>query len=138
MNGWVIDSSFALAWGLPDESSTEAERFLSNLPPNAILWVPSLWWYEIANALLMAERRGRLKEAEPLRLLELYRSLPLETDAASGPDALWRFRTLGREHGLTAYDASYLELAARRSLALASLDKTLIMAARKVGVRTLV
>ena len=138
MNGWVIDSSFALAWGLPDESSTEAERFLSNLPPNAILWVPSLWWYEIANALLMAERRGRLKEAEPLRLLELYRSLPLETDAASGPDALWRFRTLGREHGLTAYDASYLELAARRSLALASLDKTLIKAARKVGVRTLV
>ena len=137
MSGWVLDSSFALAWGLPDESSTEAERFLSKLSPNTILWVPSLWWYEIANALLMAERRGRLKEAEPLRLLELYRSLPLETDAAAGPEALWRFRTLGREHGLTAYDASYQELAARRNLSLASLDKSLAKAARKIGVRTL-
>ena len=137
MSGWVLDSSFALAWGLPDESSPEADRFLNGLPPNAVLWVPSLWWYEIANALLMAERRGRLKEAEALRLLELYRSLPLETDAAAGPEALWRFRTLGREHGLTAYDASYLELAARRKLTLVSFDKLLVKAARKTGVRTL-
>ena len=137
MSGWVIDSSFALAWGLPDEDSPIADRFLNELSPKTALWVPSLWWYEIANGLLAAERRGRLHEAEGLRLLELYRGLPLETDAAGGPEALWRFRTLGREHGLSAYDAAYLELAARRQLSLASLDKALIQAARKAGVRTL-
>lgn len=137
MNGWVLDASLALSLGLPDESSARAERFLRELAPRTPLWVPSLWWYEIANALLAAERRKRLSEAAGLGLLELYRSLPLETDAAEGPDVLWRLRALGREHGLSAYDAAYLELAARRQSGLASLDKALVSAARKAGVRTL-
>ena len=98
--------------------------------------MPSLWWYEIANALLTAERRKRLSEAGGLRLLELYRSLPLNTDAAESAELLWRYRTLGREYGLSAYDAAYLELAARRQLGLATADKTLLLAARKAGVRT--
>lgn len=137
MKGWVLDSSFAMTWALPDEFSAEAEKFLNRLTPETVIWVPSLWWYEVANALLLAERRGRVSEAEGLRLLELYRSLPLETDSAGGPEALWRFRTLGREYGLTAYDAAYLELAARRQLSLASLDKALLKAARKAGVPSL-
>ena len=137
MKGWVLDSSFAMTWALQDEFSAEADKFLSRLTPETVIWVPSLWWYEIANALLTAERRGRMSEAEGLRLLELYRSLPLETDSAGGPEALWRFRTLGREYGLTAYDAAYLELAARRQLSLASLDKALLKAARKAGVPSL-
>lgn len=137
MNDWVVDSSFALAWSLPDERSAHAERFFDRLTSDSMLWVPSLWWYEIANVLLMAERRGRLQEAQGLRILELYRSLPLETDAAGGPELLWKLRTLGREHGLSAYDASYLELAARRQMTLASFDKALILAARKIGIKTL-
>ena len=126
-----------MAWALPDEHSPHADAFLSRLTHESTIWVPSLWWYEIANALVMAERRGRLSEAEGLQLLELYRALPLETDAAGGPEALWRLRTLGREHGLTAYDASYLELAARRKLTLASLDRALLKAAKKAGIETL-
>lgn len=137
MRGWVLDSSLALAWGLPDESSPGAERFLEGLSSQDELWVPALWWYEVANALLTAQRRKRLSEADSLRLVELYRGLPTQTDFASGPEALWRFRTLAHEHGLSAYDAAYLELAGRRELALASLDRRLIAAARRVGVRTI-
>ena len=137
MSGWVVDSSFALAWALPDEASDRVGRFFSELAPKTVLWIPSLWWYEIANGLLMAERRGRLLEADGLRILELYHGLPVETDTAGGPEALWRFRTLAREHGLSAYDAAYLELAARRQLSLASLDRALGQAARKAGIKTL-
>jgi predicted nucleic acid-binding protein len=136
LTGWVIDSSFALAWVLPLESSAETERFLKKIGPETPLWVPALWWYEIANALLTAERRGRISESDSLGALELYRSMRLSTDSAGGPETLWRFRSLGREHGLSAYDAAYLELAARRQLPLASFDKALVQAARKAGVRT--
>ena len=137
MKAWVLDSSFALAWALPDEASASANRFLRGLPREAELWVPSLWWYEIANALVTAERRGRVSEADALRILELYRGLPLETDSAGGPEALWRFRSLAREHDLSAYDAAYLELAGRRHLTLASLDSKLRRAAARAGVRCL-
>lgn len=137
MSGWVLDSSFALAWGLPDETSARAESFLEKLGDKDRLWVPALWWYEVANALLVAQRRERVSEADCLRIAELYRSLPLETDIVPGPEALWRFRTLAQEHGLSAYDAAYLELAGRRELALATLDGTLSKAARKAGVRVL-
>lgn len=135
MKGWVIDASYALSWVLPNESSAAAERFLRGLPSDAALWVPSLWWHEVANALLVAERRERISESGSLGALEVFRSMGLETDPAAGPEMLWRLRTLGKEYGLSAYDAAYLELAARRQLPLATLDGALADAARKAGVR---
>ena len=54
---WVVDCSMALAWGLPDEHSPAAETFLRSIPPGEPLWVPGLFWYEIANALVVAQRR---------------------------------------------------------------------------------
>lgn len=135
MKGWVIDASYALSWVLPSESSAATERFLRGLSSDAALWVPSLWWHEVANALLVAERRERISESGSLGALEVFRSMGLETDSAAGPEMLWRLRTLGREYGLSAYDAAYLELAARRQLPLATLDDALADAARKAGVR---
>ena len=76
----MIDSSLALAWALPDETSKEADRFLGRISVRSILWVPALWWYEMANALLMAQRRKRLGEAEKIRLMELYGRVPHQTD----------------------------------------------------------
>lgn len=61
---WVLDCSLALAWALPDESSPKAERFLTTLPSEGALWVPALWWYELADGLATARRKGRLSEAE--------------------------------------------------------------------------
>lgn len=132
---WVIDSSMALAWALPDEMSEEAERFLSRMLTGNIFWVPALWWYEIANALLMAQRRKRLSEAERIRLTELYRDLPIQTDMALDLDIIGRLHALSTEYNLSAYDAAYLELAQRRGLGLATVDRRLRSVAQKAGVK---
>jgi predicted nucleic acid-binding protein len=132
---WVVDSSTALAWALPDETSGEAERFLMRISSGDLFWVPALWWYEVANALLTAQRRKRLTEAARTRLVELYRSLPFRTELALDPDLVLRLHTLALEHNLSAYDAAYLELALRRGLGLATTDRRLRLAARKAGVR---
>lgn len=132
---WVVDSSIALAWGLPDETSKEADRFLSRISMRSVLWVPALWWYETANALLMAQRRKRLGEAERIRLMELYQRLPIRTDVALDSDIVWHLQTLAIEYHLSAYDAAYLELAQRRGLGLATVDRALRHAAQKAGMK---
>jgi len=132
---WVVDSSIALAWALPDETSKKADRFLSRISMKNILWVPALWWYEMANALLMAQRRKRLGDAEKIRLMELYGRLPIRTDVALDSDIVWRLHTLAIEHNLSAYDAAYLELAQRRDLGLATVDRSLRVAAQRAGVK---
>ena len=134
---WVLDASIALAWALPDETSLQADQFLSRVSAKDVLWVPPLWWYEVANALILAERRKRLTEADGIQLRELYGMLPIKTDMIIGPDTIERLRTLAREYSLSAYDATYLELALRKGLRLATLDQNLQAAARKAGVRIL-
>jgi len=132
---WVLDASMALAWAFPDEKSSEADRFLGMLTTESILWVPAVWWYEMANALTTARRRQRLTEAEVMRLTELYGMLPIRTDFLLDPNAVMRFHTLAWEHNLSAYDAAYLELAQRRGLGLATLDQRLSSAAQEAGVK---
>ncbi len=134
---WVIDSSIALAWALPDEASEAADQFLDRVTSGSVFWVPSLWWYEIANALLMAQRRKRLSEAGWTRLVELYRGLPIETDMALDPNVIGRLHALSTEYHLSAYDAAYLELAQRRGLGLATVDRRLRSVAQKAGVKTI-
>jgi len=134
---WVLDASIALAWALPDETSPQADQFLSRVSRKGTLCVPSLWWYEVANALILAERRKRLTEANGIQLRELYGMLPIKTDKTIGPEIIERFCTLAREYSLSAYDAAYLELALRKGLRLATLDQNLQSAARKAGVRIL-
>ena len=134
---WVLDCSVALAWGLPDERSARAERFLKDLSASESLWVPSLWWYELSNGLTVARRRHRVADADVERLVELYRALPVQTDDAAGPDLVGRLRGVADTYDLSAYDAAYLELAQRRGLRLATLDRALARAARKAGVDVL-
>jgi predicted nucleic acid-binding protein len=132
---WVLDSSIALALALPDETSEQADHFFGRITGGSVLWVPALWWYEMANALLGAQRRRRLTERDRMRLMELYRMFPIRTDTALDSDAMCRFHTLAMEFELSAYDAAYLELAQRRGLGLATLDQRLHPAARKAGVK---
>lgn len=132
---WVLDASMALAWALPDEASLQADRFLSRVSARDVLWVPSLWWYEVANALILSERRKRLTEADGIQLRELYGMLPIKTDTIIGPDTIERLRNLAREYNLSAYDATYLELTLRRGLPLATLDRNLRSATEKAGIR---
>lgn len=132
---WVIDSSIFLAQAFPDERTGLADRFFDRLGRNERLWVPALWWYEVANALTTAQRRSRISEADATQLLERLGSLPLETDGHLGREAAERLWRLARQHGLSAYDAAYLELAERRNAGLASLDDRLLAAARSAGLR---
>ena len=132
---WVLDASVALAWALPAETSLQADRFLKRVTTKDILWVPSLWWYEVGNALIVAERRKRLTEADGIQLRELYGKLPIRTDVISGPGTLERLQTLAKEYELSGYDAAYLELALRRGIGLATVDLRLRHASQKAGVR---
>jgi len=132
---WVLDSSLTLAWALPDEFSQKADKFLDQLTPDNIFWVPALWWYEVSNALLMAQQRKRIKEIHRLQAIDLLNQLPLQTDTPSF-GIIRSIHELAFAHTLSAYDASYLELALRRGLGLATFDSRLKQAAVKAGLRT--
>lgn len=132
--GFVLDNSIAMAWSFEDEASDYADAALDRLAQTSAL-VPVLWPLEVANALLMGERRKRSTEAETRRWLSILASLPIAVDPDSNVNAWSDTLALARGHGLTVYDAAYLELAIRRDLPLVTIDKKLKKAAEAVGAR---
>lgn len=133
MSSWVIDCSMTLAWCLPDESSPTADRFFSTCQDLTLL-VPSLFWYEAANALTMATRRDRLTNEQATTLGRLFQALPLTTTPC-GPASLPRLLHLATTHNLSAYDASYLDLAIARKCGLATTDNHLQEAAQRADIK---
>jgi predicted nucleic acid-binding protein len=129
----VIDASSVLAWCFEDESGAEADALIAKVAADGAA-VPSLWSLEIANGLVMSERRGRIKPAETASFVAMIEELPIVADQATGARALHETMSLAREHGLTAYDAAYLELAMRLGLPLATDDRSLRVAAERSGV----
>ncbi len=134
MPALVVDPSVALAWLLRDETTSQATAIREAIENGAEAWIPSHWWLEIGNALLMAERRGRITATGVSQALSLMEALPLEEDEETAEQLSVRTFALARKHGLTIYDAAYLELAQRRSAMLASFDAQLLKAAAKEGV----
>jgi predicted nucleic acid-binding protein len=132
---FVLDNSVTMAWCFADEISPYTQGIRDHLDENPAL-VPIIWPFEVANVLLVAERRGRLTEAQTGRFLEFLSTMPIAVDAESEPNALQTVLT-GRVHGLTAYDACYLELAMRQGLPLATQDGQLRAAATRAGVALL-
>lgn len=124
----------ALAWCFEDEATTRTDALLVRAADGGFV-VPSLWFLEVANALLSAERRGRLDPEQTLELVSRLQELPAERDPAAVPPSA--VLALARTHRLTAYDAAYLELAIRRSLPLATLDQDLQRACGTAGVTAL-
>lgn len=98
--------------------------------------VPALWTLEIANALAVGERRHRLTASAIAQFLDLLENLPIETDPQTSSRAFDSTLPLARTHNLSTYDASYLELAMRENLVLATLDDKLKIAAKASGVGT--
>lgn len=135
MNGIVVDASATLAWFLRDEQDGRADAALRRLEDDVAV-VPGIWALEVANALVAAERRGRISEAETGRILALLDGLPVDEDPAPREVTQSAVVELARRHGLSAYDAAYLELAVRRGAALATLDGRLHEAAAASGVET--
>ena len=134
MNHFVLDASVAASWFFEDEGGDYAATVLEGLNEGEAL-VPNLWPLEIANVLIMAERRGRCSEAEATRFIELLENLPITIDDDTTHRALHGSYQLAREYSLTAYDAACLELAMRLGTPLATMDKQLAEAAKKAGVQ---
>lgn len=130
----MLDASTTLAWCFPDESSDRADAVLEALE-GAPMLVPAVWSLEIANAVLVGERQKRLRRPEVLRFLTLLDNLPIVEDTQPAAARVHNVLPIAREFGLSAYDAAYLELAARRGASLATLDAKLEKAAQRAGVR---
>lgn len=131
---FVLDCSVTMAWCFSDENDHYADTVLDRLADAEAL-VPSLWPLEVANVLLVAERRHRLTEAQATRFVDLIGALPITVDRNTPDYALGSILSLAREHALSSYDAAYLELAMRSGLALATRDATLMKAAKRCGAR---
>jgi predicted nucleic acid-binding protein len=133
MNPFVLDCSVTLAWCFEDETSAAAHAILESLETNEA-FVPSIWPLEVANVLAISERKGRLTEADTARFISLLGTLPITVDDETSRHAFGAVLALARTHGLSAYDAAYLELAMRTGATLATFDDSLRKAATKVGV----
>jgi predicted nucleic acid-binding protein len=133
---FVLDCSVALAWVLPDEGSTYADALLDRLVAEGAV-VPPIWPLEVGNVLLAALRQRRIRQTEFEPTVERLKRLPIEVDIGATDHALAGVLVLAAQHGLTTYDAAYLELAQRRRLPLATLDKRLRTACRAAKVEVL-
>lgn len=129
----VIDCSVTMPWLLKNDKTNYSTKVLLSLANQAAL-VPRLWFLEVANVLLVFERRKRITQAESGRFIELLTQLPVEVDDSVYHRVFDAVISLAREQVLSLYDAVYLELSMRTGMPLATLDKGLIRAARKVGV----
>jgi predicted nucleic acid-binding protein len=127
---FVLDASVTLAWCLTDEATDYTERVL-DLLRNTDCIVPPIWPMEVANVLVVSERRRRLTPDETAMFARTLQQLPIRVDAT--PIDLQGLMRLAREQSLSAYDASYLELAIQNGLSLATQDQHLLRAATNVG-----
>ena len=134
MNRFVIDSSVVMAWCFEDETDKYADSVLDLLADSEAI-VPSIWPFEIANVLLVAERRKRLTAAASLQFIKMLDELPITVDHESSDRAFSEILFIGRQQGLSSYDAAYLELAMREGTPLATRDEKLRKASEKCGVK---
>ncbi len=135
MNGIVIDASVALAWCFPDEASEYADSVLLAVENHTVV-VPAIWAVEITNALLVGERRKRIRQPEVRRFIELLKGLKIAEDVQPVADTVSCIFPLAQAYRLSAYDAAYLDVAVRREIPLATLDGDLQEAALAAGIKT--
>lgn len=131
----IIDASLALSWLFERKSKDErscANEVLNEMEKSEVL-VPELWHLEIVNTLLVAERRRVVTEAQTLDFLNRISILPIKTDSTKLAIRRESILLLAREHNLSAYDATYLDLALKNDAILATFDTDLAKAMRKAG-----
>lgn len=132
----VLDCSLALAWFFEDESTAETDALMARAGVQGVV-VPALWWLEVANGFQMAVRRQRVTRDYRDASLATLASLAIETESGDERRLWAALLPLADRHRLTAYDAAYLELAMRRDLPLATLDRALRAAAQEERVELL-
>lgn len=133
--GFVLDASATLAWLVERVDAAEVQltnEVLRQIQTKDAI-VPSLWFPEVSNGILMAERIGGVTPAQSVRFLGLVDTLPIEEDQTQSALVQATALTLARAYRLTAYDATYLELVLRTRRTLATFDRQLADATRKAG-----
>jgi predicted nucleic acid-binding protein len=133
---FVVDNSVALAWCFEDEQTAGIMALLDRVTDAGAV-APQLWPIEALNGLLTAERRGRIEREVRKRLAGFLQELPIKIDDETARRSWTTTAHLAEQHRLTAYDATYLELAMRRGVPLATSDTALIAAAKVAGVQLL-
>ena len=131
---FVPDASVTLAWYFEDETSEWTEAQLNRFKSGDTAVVPQHWQFEVANAILVAVRRGRTSDDTSAAFFRSLLALPIRVESTSRESVFGDGFAYARKYGLTAYDAAYLELAGREGIALATLDNQLRTAARAAGV----
>ena len=135
-SAFVLDASVAIRWALQDGSVSDrayADQVLDSFAA-APAWVPALWYTETIHVLRCAEDTGKFGESALVEFIYRLSQLPINLDPAAPSGIQLAVAAMSREFNLSGYDAQYLELAKRRSLPLATLDKSLRKAAQKAGV----
>jgi len=135
--GFIADSSVGVAWAVHSQASDATDQLLDKVAAGTPLVVPTLWPFEIANSLLVLQRRKKLLAEERDRALDALARLTIAVDDEGCRLAFGTTSELAAEHGLSVYDAAYLELALRRKLPLASRDGALCKAAKDCRVKLL-
>jgi len=130
----VLDPSLALNWYFEDESTAATDALLDRVAEEGAI-VPSLWRLEIANALQVAIRRKRVDRGFRDETIAQLSRLPITVDSETNAHAWGASLALADRFGITLYDATYLELAQRRNVPLATSDRALRRAARQFGVQ---
>jgi predicted nucleic acid-binding protein len=131
---FVVDNSVVMTWCISDEENDYSLRVLSMLEKSRA-YVPSVWPLEVGNVLVCAERRGRISRSDSSYILELLSGLPITIEQESPGRILSEIFLLARDCGISTYDASYLDLAMKMSLPVATLDEKLKKAAKSCKVR---
>lgn len=136
MQQFVIDNSVVMSWCFQDETNKYADTVLECLEEGRA-HVPAIWPLEVSNVLLVAERRKRLSQADSSHFISLLFELPIIVEQESPERMLSEILALAREYKLSSYDASYLDLAMRKGLPLATTDMNIIEAAKRSSVSIL-
>ncbi len=136
---FVLDASVAVCWlfldGKPAERAYALKVLAAMQRAETSALVPVTWGLEVSNVLARAEAKGVVREVQSEAFLEMLEAMDIGADRATFSRALLDTLQIARRHRLSAYDASYLELAVREGLPLATLDEGLQKAARKAGVK---
>ncbi|RZD16879.1 MAG: PIN domain-containing protein [Candidatus Acididesulfobacter guangdongensis] len=132
---FVLDNSITMRWLFGDEKKEDLDYAIAVLETmkEAEASVPAIWGLEVSNVIAKAEAKGLIAESRSTLFIQMLNNLDIQPDMQTYLYSLNDILNLARRYGLSAYDASYLELALRRNIPLATLDEDLIKAVKKSG-----
>jgi predicted nucleic acid-binding protein len=136
INSFVVDNSVVMSWCFKDETNKYGDAVIEKLAESTAI-VPPIWPLEVVNVLLVAERRNRLKQVDSVRFITLLSQLPIVVEHEGLARQMKDLLALGRTNNLSSYNAAYLDLSMRKDCPIATLDKKLIEAAKKVDITIL-